>query len=309
MSWRYWDGWEPAAPRRPANGIKAKTQRGTFGATWWAGRWLAALEQLVDPGRLSRGRSYARSGQVTKLEAGPKGIDARVQGSRPTPYKVTLRFRRLTDGEWDAVADALAGQAVFAARLLAGEMPEQIEEAFRTAGASLFPAAEGDLETDCSCPDWSNPCKHVAALFYLLGERFDEDPFLMFELRGRTKEQIVTSLRERRAVGAETHRSAAAGDTSEPFAGGPEEEIELPGPLLSTPAAADTSAAEAFWTARFDLDAVAFSYEPPPVDGLPAKVRGAPPQWPAGVDFNAAAEQAYRVIAERARSLASGDSP
>src|SRR5919108_395189 len=121
-SWSDWDDeWEYPRPRRPANGIKAQTQRGKFGATWWAGRWLAALERLVDAGRLSRGRSYARSGQVTKLDVGPGRVDARVQGSRPTPYKVTIRFRRLSNAEWDAVADAMA--AALRARRAAGAAP------------------------------------------------------------------------------------------------------------------------------------------------------------------------------------------
>src|SRR6266542_3292310 len=151
--WRDWNHWEDSRPRRPANGIKAVSQRGTFGQTWWAGRWLAALEALVDPGRLSRGRSYARSGQVVKLEVGSQGVQARVQGSRPTPYRVTIHFRPLSDQEWDRVTDVMAGEALYAARLLSGEMPEQIEEAFRAAGAPLFPATERDLETDCTCPD------------------------------------------------------------------------------------------------------------------------------------------------------------
>ncbi len=157
-----WDEWDYPRPRRAVDGIRAQTQRGKFGATWWAGRWLAALEQLVDPGRLARGRSYARSGQVTKLDVGRDGVDARVQGSRPQPYRVSIRFRRLPDDAWDAVAEVMAGQALFAARLLAGEMPEQIEDAFRDAGFALFPEKEADLTTDCTCPDWANPCKHVA---------------------------------------------------------------------------------------------------------------------------------------------------
>lgn len=144
-------------------------------------------------------RAGARSGQVTKLDIGRGGVDARVQGSRPQPYRVSIRFRRLPDDAWDAVAEVMAGQALFAARLLAGEMPEQIEEAFRDAGFTLFPEKEADLATDCTCPDWANPCKHVAAVFYLLGERFDADPFLIFELRGRTQGEIIAALRALRA--------------------------------------------------------------------------------------------------------------
>src|SRR5437588_12759165 len=93
----------------------------------------------------------------------------------------------------------MASQAIFAAKLLAGEMPQDIEEAFSAVQISLFPLATTDLDTDCSCPDWANPCKHIAAVYYLLAERFDEDPFLIFKLRGRTKEQIIQVLREKRA--------------------------------------------------------------------------------------------------------------
>jgi uncharacterized Zn finger protein len=93
----------------------------------------------------------------------------------------------------------MAQQAIFAANLLAGEMPQNIEEAFEAAEVPLFPRSTRDITTECSCPDWANPCKHIAAVYYLLGERFDEDPFLIFHMRGCTREQIVEALRSRRA--------------------------------------------------------------------------------------------------------------
>ena len=187
MSWDW--GWYPKPkPRRRADGIRAKTGRGQqFGKTWWAGKWIDALERLVDPGRLTRGRSYARSGQVLNLDITPGRVDSRVQGSRPQPYKVRIEIEPLTEKEWNKVADAMAAQAVFAAKLLAGEMPQNIEEAFAAAKVSLFPEREDDLDTDCSCPDWANPCKHIAAVYYLLGEEFDRDPFLIFKLRGMSR--------------------------------------------------------------------------------------------------------------------------
>src|SRR5262245_24450409 len=154
----------------------------------------------MDSGRLSRGRSYARSGQVLNLDIQPGRVNSRVQGSRAAPYRVQIEVAPLDDRAWDAVADAMASQAIFAAKLLAGEMPQDIEEAFAAAKVSLFPDKRGDLSTDCSCPDWANPCKHVAAVYYLLGERFDADPFLIFELRGRSKDQIIAMLRARRAA-------------------------------------------------------------------------------------------------------------
>jgi uncharacterized Zn finger protein len=307
-----WADWDYPKPRRPADGIKARTQRGTFGATWWAGRWLAALERLVDAGRLSRGRSYARSGQVTRLDAGAGGVDARVQGSRPTPYRVTIRFRRLTEAEWAAVADALAAEALYAARLLSGEMPERIEDAFRAAGVTLFPADESDLETDCTCPDWANPCKHVAAVFYLLGERFDADPFLMFVLRGRTQAQVVEALRARRAGGAVprgTGRGTAPPEPAAPDGAAEAGETEEPAPLLPAAPPEGTgptgrSPADAFWSAPADAADRPVTFRAPSADALALKLLGAPPfvqEWP---DFTAAAEAAYPAIGERALRLA-----
>jgi uncharacterized Zn finger protein len=191
--------YEPTHPIEVDDGIKARSQRGAFAKNWWARRWIQAMERLVDSGRLARGRSYARKGQVRSIEETQGGIRARVQGSRPSPYKVTIQVAALSEAQWEKVVDALAEQAIFTAQLLAGEMPQDIEQAFQSAGVSLFPDKSGDLETDCSCPDWSNPCKHVAAAHYILGERFDEDPFLLFRLRGRTQEQILRALRQRRA--------------------------------------------------------------------------------------------------------------
>ena len=140
MGWDDWDWYPKAKPRRPANGIRARTGRGQkFGKTWWAGKWIAALERLVDPGRLTRGRSYARSGQVLNLDVLPGRVSSRVQGSQATAYKVQVEIKPLTDADWDKVMDAMAAQAIFAAKLLAGEMPPDIEEAFSAAGVSLFP--------------------------------------------------------------------------------------------------------------------------------------------------------------------------
>src|SRR4029078_13524021 len=119
--------------------------------------------QLVNPGRLARGRTYARAGQVVSLDAGREGVEAIVQGSRPDPYRVSIRFRRLSDADWVRVIDAMSAEALYAARLLSGEMPEQIEDVFAAVGSSLFPNTEDDMETRCSCPDWANPCKHIAA--------------------------------------------------------------------------------------------------------------------------------------------------
>jgi uncharacterized Zn finger protein len=197
MPYDYW--FKPTKAIEVKDGIKAQSQRGAFARNWWAQRWIAALERLMDSGRLSRGRSYARKGQVLSIEETKGGIVARVQGSQRTPYRIRIKIAPLTDAQWDKVIDALAEQAIFSAQLLAGEMPQEIERAFESAKVSLFPSQRYDLETDCSCPDYANPCKHIAATHYILGERFDEDPFLIFRLRGRTQEQVMQELRKRRA--------------------------------------------------------------------------------------------------------------
>lgn len=202
MSFRYYQSFERTTPIQTDEGIKARSKRGDFAKNWWAERWIKALERLVDKGRLSRGRSYARKGQVLEIKETRDGVAAKVQGSRPTPYKITISLKHLSGAEWAKVIDALAARAIFTAQLLAGEMPQEIEEAFAAAGVSLFPGKRDELMTDCSCPDYANPCKHVAATHYILGEQFDEDPFLLFRLRGRSQEQIMEALRARRAADA-----------------------------------------------------------------------------------------------------------
>jgi len=142
---------------------------------------------------------------VVAIEIEKGLITAVVQGSRAEPYRVEIGVRTLSGRDWKRLAEALGKQTVFTARLLAGEMPENIEEAFQSARLSLFPNRRADLKTDCSCPDWSNPCKHIAAVYYLVGEEFDRDPFLMFKLRGLEREELVALVsgqRSRRGRGA-----------------------------------------------------------------------------------------------------------
>jgi len=181
-------------PVQTDQGIKAKSKRGSFAKNWWATRWIKSLEKLVNAGRLTRGRRYARQGQVLSISETKGGIAAQVQGSGSKPYQVSIKLDTLTDKQWTQVIDALAGQAIFTAQLLAGEMPQEIEGVFTAAGVSLFPQNKKELQTFCNCPDPQNPCKHVAAVHYLLGEQFDDDPFLLFRLRGRTAEQIMEAI-------------------------------------------------------------------------------------------------------------------
>src|SRR2546423_684572 len=121
-------------------------------------------------------------------------IKAKVQGSSSRPYSISIKIKALSEADWEKLAQALSREALFAAKLLAGEMPQEIEQVFAQAGLSLFPTKLRDLETSCSCPDWSNPCKHIAAVYYLLGEEFDRDPFLIFRLRGSSREELIELL-------------------------------------------------------------------------------------------------------------------
>lgn len=181
-----------------------------FGSTWWAKRWTSALEQLGWSSRLQRGRTYARQGNVLEVKVGPGRIDARVQGSRRRPYRVTINIEPLSDSDWDRAASAMAEHASFAARLLAGEMPENIEDAFVQCDTQLFPGSVQDIDMSCTCPDWANPCKHVAAVFYTLGTEFDRDPFLLLLLRGMSRERLLAALREKRAQAAASVQTSAA---------------------------------------------------------------------------------------------------
>jgi uncharacterized Zn finger protein len=192
--WDYYDYFRPSVPRSVKGGIKAQSKRGTFGESWWARRWIAVLESFDIGARLGRGRSYARRGQVLSIEIDKGEVRAKVQGSRSKPYNIKIHIKTLSDVGWQKLTKALSHQAIFVAKLLAGEMPQEIEKVFNDSGLSLFPEKLKDLKTECSCPDWSNPCKHIAAVYYLLGEEFDRDPFLILKLRGMSREELVRIL-------------------------------------------------------------------------------------------------------------------
>jgi len=187
--------YKPSVPLRAKGGIKAQSKRGSFGESWWARRWISVLEGFHIGARLGRGRSYARSGQVLSIEVGKGEVNAKVQGSRPKPYSVRIETKMLKPKDWGKIVGILSKEAIFVAKLLTGEMPKDIEEVFEKVSLSLFPESVKDLKTSCSCPDWSNPCKHIAAVYYLLGEEFDRDPFLIFKLRGLEKEELIGMLR------------------------------------------------------------------------------------------------------------------
>jgi uncharacterized Zn finger protein len=198
-------------PKRVEGGIRAQSARGEIGESWWSKRFITVLEAFPNlGGRLGRGRSYARAGQVLSLTIEPGMVHARVQGSVDPPYRVQVTLSTYDSPTWTAIEQAMAAQALFLARLLAGEMPHQIEEAFTAAGAPLFPTQSQDLAMSCSCPDATVPCKHIAATFYLLAEAFDADPFQILHWRGRDRATLLTNLRALRAPAATKRRRSSA---------------------------------------------------------------------------------------------------
>ncbi|MBS4728800.1 SWIM zinc finger family protein [Mycobacterium sp. SM1] len=197
-------GWypQPSRPRPVQGGLKARSARGAIAQTWWSQRFVAVLEDIGLGSRLQRGRTYARQGQVIALEVDPGLVSAEVQGSRARPYRVRIQIPAFGKSEWSRVERRLAENAWYAAKLLAGEMPEDIEDVFAGFGLSLFPATARELSLDCACPDYAVPCKHLAAVFYLLAESFDDDPFAILAWRGREREDLLANLSAVRAGGA-----------------------------------------------------------------------------------------------------------
>jgi uncharacterized Zn finger protein len=180
---------------------------------WWVEQWMELIQAYRFKKRLERAWEYARSGNVSSIRFEGRRVHARVQGSDEEPYKVKLWLDVLSDDDWGYVLDALSQKARWSAQLLAGVMPADIERAFAASGKRLFPFKLQEVRSECSCPDKANPCKHVSAVFYLMGERFSEDPFVLFQLRGRTRAQLLTDLakRRRRALAKQARQARSAG--------------------------------------------------------------------------------------------------
>jgi uncharacterized Zn finger protein len=182
---------------------------------WWSQRWLDLLDSYRFKKRLERARNYSRQGNVLSIEFKGAKVLAQVQGSEPEPYKVSLSLDHFSDEQWNFVIESMLQKALFAAKLLAGEMPQNIEDVFTANGLSLFPFTLSDVHSKCSCPDKANPCKHVGAVYYQLGDRFSEDPFVLFQLRGRTREQIISDLRKLRSGDTQTQSESSAIDSQQ----------------------------------------------------------------------------------------------
>ena len=191
---RFDDDWSAFPPSRPIpveGGIATSKQRAE---SWWSQRFVAVLESYGLGGRMQRGRRYARTGQVVTMSVDPGRLAALVQGSRSAPYAVGIEVAQPSAAQWSALEDAFWARIGFAARLLAGEVPPDLEAVFEGVGVSLFPQRWADLRATCTCPDSTNPCKHIAAVLYVLADQLDADPWLLLAWRGRTREQVLGRL-------------------------------------------------------------------------------------------------------------------
>jgi uncharacterized Zn finger protein len=173
-----------------------------FSRTWWGKNFIQALESFTDSGRLQRGRSYANGGKVKSFEINGNQITAKVRGSinpyfgvykEPT-YNISLEIIPIAKSKWNLVVDKLSSKASTISRLLLNEVPENIEDSFTELGLHLLPHSRKDFKTKCSCPDYANPCKHIAGVYYLVASQLDENPFLLFELRGLSKSELQNRL-------------------------------------------------------------------------------------------------------------------
>jgi uncharacterized Zn finger protein len=279
-----WGYFPRSTPRHVEGGIKPRAgARGKFGGSWWAQKWINLLDSFGWSGRLQRGRSYARGGQVLDIRIHKGEVEARVQGSQRTPYKIHIGLDPLKDAEWEKAIASMGTEAGFAARLLAGEMPQNIEEAFASAKVSLLPESHTALNASCSCPDPANPCKHIAAVHYILAEQFDVDPFIIFQLRGRSREQVLSALRAQQGPArAPKQRAPQAAEEAESLA----------------------AHLTDFWALREPVDALRFSVTVPPVEAALLKRLGQPPFWRGPHDFAETLTAVYAAVTAAALEAA-----
>lgn len=271
--------------------MRARSRRGPIGRTWWSARWTAVLEAIGLGDRLYRGRSLARSGSVLTFELAEGEVVAEVRGSRHEAHQVRIAMTPIPPEDWARLFEVLSRRAIFAARLLAGEMPAPIEEAFAEAGLSLFPSSAGDLEIACDCVDPARPCSHAAAVLYILAERFDEDPFRIFHFRGCGQTQLLEGLKQQRAPVAEPAPAEPA----------PEAETE------EAARGDDPATLERYWDLAADLSPLDPRIASPAIAEAVLRRLGPPPGAIHGSPAEEALRNAYRIASAWALKLALSD--
>jgi len=183
--------YSPRTPLGVKGGIRAQGIAAGSHRVWWNLRWTGVFEGFRLGARLGRGRSYAVSGQVSELEITPGRVTALVQGAAPAPYRSEINFKTVSGTAKAKLLAELRQRPMLAARLLVSDLPQETEDLFRAAGCPLFPQRKDDLTSRCTCPDYANPCKHLAAVYCLLGDEITRSPLLLLELRGIARADLV----------------------------------------------------------------------------------------------------------------------
>ncbi|MGV9200265.1 MAG: SWIM zinc finger family protein [Promethearchaeia archaeon] len=303
MNWRYYN---KTSPKKVKNGIKARSKRGAIGEQWWSRQWVKILESFSLRNRLQRGRRYARRGQVMDFTIHSGKVEANVQGSASKPYAVEIKITPFTKKEWNEIIKKMTEKAYFAAKLLAGEVPKNIGDVFEHVDKSLFPQSSKEIKTFCSCPDSANPCKHIAAVHYILAEKFDVDPFMLFNLRGRTKKEIITALRIQRSSVEASHVENALPDDDKRD----DKNDEIKGEVTIDTVFEGTQRNDEnekkfsnFWTGG-SLSSLSFDMSFPDIPLIALKKRGTPDFWDHNRDFLNVMEEIYDIIAKKAFKIA-----
>ncbi len=277
-----------------------------FSRTWWGQRFIAALEQFTDPGRLGRGRSYASNGRILEYKLANGTVTAKVRGSinpyfgvyKEPIYKTTIKIKPISSANWTKAMRHIGSRADLVTKLLMNEMPDTIEDGFSELGLHLLPHSESDFDTDCSCPDWSNPCKHIAGVYYLLASALDRDPFLMFELRGLSREDLHAEL-VRSPLG-QILSSALKSEDVLP-------EVEPVESLHTRPVrqpAVATASHKEFWTGAKRLPALSATPSQTNVPALLIKKQGDYPEfWHKDASFISVMEELYERIRTKNRQM------
>ena len=263
---------------------------------WWVQRWIDLLNSYRFKKRLERARNYAKEGNVLSIEFKGPEVLARVQGTAPEPYQVSLSLDPFTDEDWGYVLETMVSQAIYSAELLAGQMPQNIEQVFTANGLSLFPFTLSDIHSRCSCPDPQNPCKHIGAVYYQLGDRFSEDPFVLFQLRGRTKEQILNDLRQRRSnLGVEAESQKDSKNS--------EKDVFPVSDNKQQPLTKETTTPlkiEEFWQYYEPLDSSLVVIAPPPDNRTILDVLGSIPLASADASVMQYFNEVYKTVSQQA---------
>jgi uncharacterized Zn finger protein len=275
-----------------------------FSRTWWGQRFIAALEEFTDPARLGRGRSYASGGRILDYTLANGTVTARVRGSinpyfgvyKEPIYRTSITIKAISAADWKKVIRQVASRADLVTKLLMNEMPDTIEDAFSGLGLHLLPHSERDFVTDCSCPDWANPCKHIAGVYYLLASALDKDPFVMFELRGLSRDDLHAEL-VLTPLGKILASSLVSTDV-------PVEPVES---YYTRPAREpDTAVAshKEFWTGAKRLPAPQAAAPQASVPALLIKKQGDyPPFWHKDVSFISVMEELYDRVRTKNRQM------